>query len=510
MKEYTLNDYLNDIDTIGLEATWDKILKNIINDKMVSNIFKVENFGELYEIGLERINKISKKEMGKYYTPSDVAKTMSRWLVNLKGENICDVCCGVGNLILNYFEVIGKKKTINLLENKMVYLYDLDKIAIKICKYSIAIKYGKKYINNVNDYNVDFLNKNIKLPKNSKVISNPPYYKITEFKDSWNVTKIMLDTKELYSVFMEKIIQESDSSVIITPYSFIGALKFDQLRKLMNNYNGFIVSFDNVPGALFNGAKHGVFNSNKSNSVRAAITVVENKGNKKGFRLSPLIRFKSEERNSILNNGYLYSIVNNRYQIIDNNKRGYYKCYSDLLEVLDTWENKSNTTLGKIINKNGNKTLYVPTTCRYFTVASSINLKRDGKRIIKTDKQYYNYLYCLINSSFAYWYWRLYDGGINYPLTIINSIPSFYDIMSEEDKKALDKIAKEMQEKEKDYLVYKLNAGKYQENIKFPLKYRKKINSLFFKILGINLPASVLDKIHSSSMFKNEGDELNE
>ena len=123
------------------------ILSKTLNGNLKSEIFIMDNYGELYESGLEHINKISKKELGKYYTPKDVSLVMSKWLVDLKGEKICDVGCGVGNLILSYLEVIGEEKAIQLLNNKQIYLYDIDEIALDICKYSIAIKYGKKYLN---------------------------------------------------------------------------------------------------------------------------------------------------------------------------------------------------------------------------------------------------------------------------------------------------------------------------------------------------------------------------
>ena len=55
----------------------------------------------------------------------------------------------------------------------------------------------------------------------------------------------------------------------------------------------------------------------------------------------------------------------------------------------------------------------------------------------------------MLNSSFAYWYWRLYDGGINCPLTIINNIPVFYNILNEFQKNEINKIAEEMQKNER-------------------------------------------------------------
>ncbi|MCI9585186.1 MAG: N-6 DNA methylase [Bacilli bacterium] len=506
LKDYTIDNYIFDIDQKGLKDTWHTILSNTLNQKFKSDLFVVENYGELYEIGLAHVNKVSKKEFGKYYTPKDVSVVMSNWLKSLDGENICDVGCGVGNLILTYLDVIGRDNAIELISNKKIYIYDIDEVALEICKYSIAIKYGKEFLKNINVKNCDFLNKSVKLPKNSKVISNPPYYKISDFSDRWNVTMVMKDSKELYASFMEKILKQSKSSVIITPYSYIGSAKFYSLRKVMNNYNGFVVSFDNVPGNIFNGRKHGIFNTNKGNSVRAAITVVENKEDIKGFRFSPLIRFKTDERLKMLNNDYLFNLINDRYQLVDTKKKSYYKCHIDLLNLLDKWETLSNKKMGNFIDSKDGDEIYLPTTCRYFTVGAKRNLVRDGKRTIRvSDRDKYNYVYCMLNSSFAYWYWRLYDGGINCPLTIINSIPVFYDLLDDDLKNELNEIAFEMQEREQKYLVYKMNAGKKQENVKFPIEYRNRINKIFFEALGINEDISILNKVHSSSLFNEDG-----
>lgn len=501
-----VNKYLNSIKKIGLSKTWD----NILNDSLLgSTEYDVDDFGELYEIGLEFTNKISKKEMGKYYTPEDVASILSNWLLPLEGDNICDVGCGTGNLILNYLSKIELNEAKKLIEDGHIYLYDLDSIALKICKYSIAIKYGSELLDKINDIKCDFLNKKIKLPKNSKVISNPPYYKITEIKKTWQLSEIIKDSKELYSAFMEKIITQSQTSVIITPYSFIGSEKFYSLRCLMNNYNGFVVSFDNVPGNIFNGRKHGIFNSNSTNSVRAAITVTENKKNKQGYRISPLIRFKTDERNQLLNNKLLKQLIDNDYQLVNKNNKSYHKCFIELNKVHKMWMNKSKNTLSEFITTkdNGNKCICVPTTCRYFTVGSSFELQRDGKRIFYVkDNKYYDYIYTLLNSSFAYWWWRLIDGGINCSMSLISSIPSIYYLLNDSDKIELSKIAKDMQKHEKEYLVYKKNANKMQESIKFPKEYRDKINKVYLRALGIFDKPDIFDIIHSSAIFnKSEG-----
>ncbi len=501
-----INNYLNNIKINGLSKTWD----NILNTSLFgAREYNVDDFGELYEIGLEFTNKISKKEMGKYYTPEDVASLLSNWLLPLEGSNVCDVGCGTGNLILNYLSKLEFDTAKELISGGHVFLYDLDPIALKICKYSIAIKYGAELLDKINDIKCDFLNKKIKLPNDSKVISNPPYYKITDFKKTWGLSEVIKDSKELYSSFMEKIITQSKTSVIITPYSFIGSEKFYSLRCLMNNYNGFIVSFDNVPGNIFNGRKHGIFNTNSTNSVRAAITVTENKNDKKGYRISPLIRFKTDERNKLLNNKILKQLIDDEYQLVSDKKRAYHKCFIELNNIHNIWMDKSEKTLSEFItNKNnGNKSVCVPTTCRYFTVGSSFELQRDGKRMfyLKDDK-YFDYIYTILNSSFAYWWWRLIDGGINCSMSLIGSIPSIYNLLDENNKKELSKIAKDMQKHEKEYLVYKKNANKMQESIKFPKEYRDKINKVYLNALGIFDEAKIFDIIHSSAIFnKSEG-----
>ena len=502
MAKYTISDYFSDIDKKGLKKTWHSILSRTLENEFESDLFNIDNYGELYEVGLEHENKISKKEMGKYYTPKDVSLVMAKWFDTLNGNNICDIGCGAGNLILSYLELVGKDKAYELISNKKIYLYDIDDVALDICKYSIAIKYGKELLKNINIKHCDFLNEKVKLPRNSKVISNPPYYKITNVNEEWKITRVIEDSKELYSAFIEKILTQSVASVIITPYSFIGSGKFYSLRQLMNDYNGFVVSFDNVPGNIFNGRKHGIFNSNKGNSVRAAITVVKNELGKNGFRFSPLIRFKNDERSKLLNDKYLESVVNDRYQLVNAKKKAYYKCHIDLLDVLDKWENISDQRMGNIINSHEGMPIYVPTTCRYFTVGAKKHLKRDGKRVIYiSESEKYNYVYCMLNSTFAYWYWRLYDGGINCPLTIINSIPVFYNKLTEEQKKSINEIAEEMQKNEARYLVYKMNAGKKQENIKFSVEYRDKINKIFLDVIGVDKDTAIFNKIHSSSLF---------
>lgn len=499
---YDLKMYQDDINQRGLKQTWQNIIHYVLNNETKNKFLYWNNFAELYEIGLALQDKQAKKESGQYYTPDDVALVMSDWFNSQVGENICDVACGTGKLILTYLDLIGKENAINLIRAGKLYLYDLDDIALNICKTILLLKYGKELEPFIHAIHCDFLSKNIVLPENCKVISNPPYAAVNTINNDWNKTDVALNTKELYSMFMEKIITQSKSSVIITPYSFIGGNKFYSLRKIMNNYNGFIVSFDNVPGNIFCGRKHGIFNTNTSNSVRASITVVENKDNFKGFKTTPLIRFKNEERKTLLRTEVLETFINNEYQIVSKEKPMYYKCAKELNDIWKAWQEKSNSRLGNYVSQYGQNIISMPNTCRYYTTASNRLINRNGQIVLNIDdKDVFNYVYCLINSSFAYWYWRLFDGGITYPRGLLLNMPVFYDKLTEEDKCFFRNVANEMIENASKYVVTKNNVG-VQENIKFPSKYRNKINERLLQVLDLDdLKSSIFDIVHSNCVF---------
>ena len=156
---------------------------------------------------------------------------MSKWLYKCEGTAVCDVACGTGKLILTYLELIGYDRARKLISSGNLYLYDFDNVALKICKTVISIIYGLDIADSIHDVFCDFLDKSVILPNDCKVISNPPYAQIDEIQDYWEHTNVVLDSKEYYSSFMEKIFNQSRSAVIITPFSFISGSKFYSLRK---------------------------------------------------------------------------------------------------------------------------------------------------------------------------------------------------------------------------------------------------------------------------------------
>lgn len=501
---YNLDSYIKDVEENGLKKTWDNICKFILCNKAFNKFLDVSNFGELYEIGLAIQDKKLKKKNGQYYTPDDVAMVMSEWLDSCEGDVVCDVGCGTGKLILTYLNFIGESRAKSLIESGNLYLYDFDSVALQICKTAIITKYQITNPDLVHNIYCDFLGREICLPKNAKVISNPPYAGIEKIESYWNHSDVLLDTKELYSAFMEKIFMQAKSTVIITPFSFISGNKFYSLRKMMCNVgSGFIVSFDNVPGNIFCGRKHGIFNTNTANSVRAAITVLK-QGTKKGFRISPLIRFKNEERERLLKTNVLEQTLPNNYQIIDKKNKTFSKVFVELNKLYEEWVTKSSNKLSDYLQKIETQYLIdMPNTCRYYTTASSQKLKRNGSiTMYFANEDIYNFMYCLINSSFAYWWWRIFDGGITFPVSLVNSMPIPYNLLSDADKEFFSNVCKEMKNKENDYIVTKVNAGAIQENIKFPEKYRNQINQRVINILGLDIDERLFSIVHANKFFE--------
>ncbi len=140
----------------------------------------------------------------------------------------------------------------------------------------------------------------------------------------------------------------------------------------------------------------------------------------------------------------------------------------------------------------------MPSTCRYFTVASNEAMSRNGQMSFSFyNEDEFNFVFCLLNSSFAYWHWRLYDGGITYPRGLVMNMPVFYDRLDENDKKFFGDVALEMLRDSKKYIVKKNNCG-VQESIKYPRKFRDKINKKFLQILNLEMDEKLFDIIHSN------------
>lgn len=504
LSHYSETDYERDVLTFGLHKTWETLCSALLETGRPSGgVLGVTDFGELYERGLALQDKEEKKRSGQYYTPPDVARVMAEWLDRQPSEVVCDVACGTGNLILAYLDFIGREQALSLLEAGNIWLYDLDPLALRICVTSVALRYGKVYAKKLHVCHCDFLSREVILPPNAKVISNPPYAAIEAFGNDWALSDVILQGRELYAAFLEKIWKQSVGSVVITPYSFIGGAKFLPLRRLMNERSGFVVSFDNIPGNIFIGRKHGIFNTNKGNSVRAAISVTQAaEGATRGFRFSPLIRFKRTEREQLLRCPTLEAFLGKNRQLVDARNPMFAKCDVRLEAIYQRWREAATTSLGECLSPLGNLQLFVPSTCRYFTVAAQDRLSRSGQFTLRfADEAIYWYVFGMINASFAYWHWRLFDGGITYPVGLLAKLPLFPNLLSEEDHAFFRGIGREMVACAEAFIITKRNIGT-QQNLKYPRQYRDALNHRLLAILGLNVSEHCFDVIHSNAALE--------
>ena len=478
----TLQEYHALIDKVGLSNAWDQILTTVFPNEF----FASNRLGGLYEDGLAYEDKIEKKAMGKYYTPIDVAEVMANYLLDLPGDNICDLCCGTGNLILAVLDAMEYSEAVSTLQHGRIYLYDIDETAMKICKAILIEKYGP-CADNVHMIGGDCLQENIHFPENCKVISNPPYGRQDSLaKYHYSCAKT---TKELYVAFMEKILLEKVPGVIITPHSFLGGNTFKVLRKELNSCGGYIFAFDNVPANIFKGKKFGIFNSNEANSTRAAITIIE--PNKKGFQVAPFIRFRSDDRTTVLTNEFLTSLLPDTIQ--NDKDTILYRIEKGTEDMVSKWLAQKKT-LNSLLSTTPTKfKMDVPNTCRYFTTGAKRTLSRTGKMTIYFKDEDSFYLgYAFINSSLCYYWHRMCNGGVTYPITLLKAMPIFGEV-TENLKQFCDK----MMEEEEHYIVLKKNAGAYQENIKFPMDYHKMLNYLLLQ--QIEATPGTLLRVHANS-----------
>jgi hypothetical protein len=468
--------------------------KSMIDFDNENELFRIENISELYEIGLAIINKSDKKKLGQYYTPKDVSKFMSEELLKIySDELICDVSSGTGNLLIEFLSLMKPEKIINLIKNKKLNLFDIDHTAsfvakMKICYYFIEeLEMFIKIDELIKDHKGNFLSNDINLPNNSIVISNPPYGKLDNKLEIWD-SSTTKNTKDLYSIFIEKMVKQSKKGIIISPQSYLGGNKFNSLRKSLSGYGGSIFAFDNVPASIFNGRKKGIFNSNKANSVRAAIMLYQKDFD--GFRVTPLIRFKNNEREYVFSN--INRILGNKHY---NGSKPWLKIQKNLENLVDVLSNEDRI-FDCLDNLNEAYSINIPSTPRYFITGTSIKLNRSSFITIHPASDYHNkIIYLVLNSSISYLWWRIHDGGITITKKTLLSIP-----VLKLPESIVNDLYFEGISLEKENKVLKNNANKINENIKLPKYFRDKINLEIIKYLNLDSKLmNFLNSIHSNN-----------
>lgn len=460
-----LAKYTNEIDVFGLDATWRRIISG--NDSYSVSLF--EHAGEMYEYGLAHANKSAKKELGKYYTPQDAAHFMSELLITrIEKSNIgCteyhEPCVGVGDLLMELLSVMESHgmDVRDIIANHL-HISDIDGTALTIAAERVRRAYGASPASVAQ---MDFLLDGKNMGENDAVIMNPPYGRTTRYDDTNLKTRAVRD---FYPMFIEKVIG-AGCSVTIVPQSFIGAESYSPLREVMSDgAGGTIYAYDNVPACVFNGRKHGIFNTNHVNSTRAAIIEAESRLAGAGYVVSPLIRWKAAERGRLFDASRA-AVSESRN--VQSGGASWRKLPDSIVPLFDSLS--ASTTIGDIASADGKFSLTVPASIRYYVTASFRVLSRSSKHVLHFDTEdAANAAYIALNSNLAYAFWRAYDGGITITSSLLSKIPvpavdASGDFIDSEIGKRIGERAEELRAMEDSCVIVKMNAGKPNENIKF-------------------------------------------
>ena len=389
-----------------------------------------------------------------------------------------DPCSGIGNLSWHLVNFQEDKE--EFLIDSMV-LSDRDDLALFIARVLFTISFQDKHQNLYNEISdsfvkFDFLSVSENLdqlslgnsglesiPIHDYVIVNPPYLSIKGEDKRFETSK----ARDLYAYFLENIIKTSKGFISITPQSFTNAGKFDSLRKLLlERYDSLkIYTFDNIPGNIFFGVKFGSTNSNTANSIRACIMVAGTALDRKGHQITSLLRWRSHEREKFFSELDKFlskpKLTPNYFPKVNSKLVGLYNKVSKL-KTLDSILSPSKTDF----------VLYVPAAPRYFISALKKPVSRTSLKTLYFENiNDLNKAYLLINSSFMYWWWRVRDGGMTLSFETIKSLPLLdFDL----DKKLINKLLKS----ESSNMVFKMNAGAVQENVKHDLSLIGEVNEL--------------------------------
>ena len=368
-----------------------------------------------------------KKDDGVFYTPQDMSEFMAN-KTKLFDDNIgiwLDPCCGLGILSITLASM--QEDPIDFIKNRLI-INDKDKYQLDIALNNFKEKFGVV----PKSFNEDFLEYNFEC---DYIIMNPPYFK---YKNN-----------DIYAYFLEKSCNISNGFISINPISFTNGTKFKKTRKSILYFSSVtLYHFDTIPGHIFDDAQ-----------VRVSIIIAHNKSNDK--KTTTQIRWKSDKRKEMISN-----LDNNLDKAIFT-ENIFYKTSPNTSRLIH-----DNTLSNYVVNKS-NYPIYVTNSPRYFITASSKKLDRSGQiEIFLKDEDSYNKTLIMLNSSYLYWWWRTSDSSMSLTKTTLLSLPYMdfkYDIS----------IINEILDSENKNKVYKMNAGKSQENIKHTKQLIKKLNSLF-------------------------------
>lgn len=394
----------------------------------------LEEIPDLYESSL---CSITKRDNGQFYTPRDVTDVMVSRCLQFPDGTWVDPCVGVGNLLLPLVAAHPDPEKFLL----KVSAYDIDDTALLITRVLACLRFQNDcpdLFRTLSDqfHHCDFLKSEARY---DYAILNPPY---TPSPDG-----------RLEYLFLSKVSEETRGFVGVVPQSFTHVREAYDLRKrLLYNSNGLtIYCFDNIPDTIFKGRKFGIRNTNKQNSVRAAI-VTSRKDGPISRRITPMLRWNRSDRSEFL------SGIDRFLTPSDMTPHLFPKVGAGTESLYE--ECKGMPTLSSYLTPSSDFPLHVPSTPRYFISATYRDLNRASQHVLffrtESDRER---AAVLLNSSFTYWWWRVTGGGMTLSRETLETLPvPSFDYPSS--------LIQLIRNSENENLVSKRNAGRWNENVK--------------------------------------------
>jgi hypothetical protein len=416
----------------------------------------------LYEYSLAHHDRHSRKSSGQFFTPDDVARFLAERAAAFPEGTWIDPCCGVGNL--SYWLADAQPAPASFVAERLV-LVDRDPLALLIARALLATEFGLDAAgyaalcarSRVADALADDLADD--LPPFDYALLNPPYVVVP--RDDRFASA---EARDLYAYFIERMLDLGRGVVAISPQSFTSGRKFAPFRRMLVDRltSMDVYCFDNVPDNVFRGVKFGSQNTNRVNSTRAAVLVGRTDGIAR-HRITPLLRWRAHER------AELFAAADDFLAPLQADADRAFPKVGAALVPLHAEMLGCATTVGQLAT-GGPFELAVPVTPRYFLSAVKRVLARGHvHRLAFPTPEARDLAYVVLNSSLAYWWWRVYEGGITISKSTLASVP--VSIVS-----SPLSLVRGLEHSERENVVVKRNAGRLNENVKHPWRLLRDLN----------------------------------
>ncbi len=416
----------------------------------------------LYEYSLAYVDRADRKASGQFFTPDDVARFLAARAATFPAGIWIDPCCGVGNL--SYWLADAQPDPARFVADRLV-LVDRDPRALLIARALLATEFGL----DAADYAALATRSRVAdaltddLPAFDFALLNPPYVVVPRDERFESA-----GSRDLYAYFIERMLALGRGVVAISPQSFTSAAKFAGFRRLLVRRLEVmdVYCFDNVPDNVFRGVKFGSQNTNRVNSTRAAVLVgrAGAADAPRRHRITPLLRWRAHERDD------LFAAADDFLAELQPDELRAFPKVGAALVPLHREMVASPTTIGDLLTGETDFHLDVPVTPRYFLSAVRRALDRGHvHRLFFATADDRDRASVVLNSSLAYWWWRVYEGGITVAKSTLASVPVPLDA-------APASLVRALEASERDNVVVKRNAGRPNENVKHPWRLLRDLN----------------------------------